>query len=229
MIPRTIVITGFMLILTAYMTTGAMAQPPLTKCSIQPQIPNCATGRSHPTPRCGIEMTCTDRPVQLGYSDGVCFRASCPGIWALLHKRVDQASFRFRTWTYRHYTFKGYWQLKDQGALRSGPVELRALFLVLPDDLIEFRLQDPDKYARVELRNLGYVKRGDLCELKKWLALQAYREGPALIQTAMDRNKAECDRARRPPCGPMPGSCLPFGKALFGNVLTKCRYLGLPF
>jgi hypothetical protein len=73
------------------------------------------------------------------------------------------------------------------------------MFLVLPGDLIEFRLQDCDQYARVELRNLGYVKRGDLCEMKKWLAHQSYMDGPALIQAARDRAKKEEEQTTTAP------------------------------
>ena len=146
-----------------------------------------------------MELTCTDNPIRIGHCDGVCFRAVCPGIWAVLHRRVDQASFQRRIWTYRHYTFRGYWELKDQGAVQSGPEELRELFLVLPGDLIEFRMQDCDRYARVELRNLGYVKRGELCELEKWLARQSYLEWPALIRSARDRAKKEEEQPTRMP------------------------------
>ena len=229
MIRKILIYCGVALILSLCMSAGALAQPPLTKCAIHPQPPTkCSKQRSSSTPRCGIEMTCTDKPIQLGYSDGVCFRAGCPGIWALVHKRVDQASFRFRVWTYRHYSFKGYWQLKDQGAVQSGPVEIRELFLVLPDDLIEFRLQDPDKYARVELRNVGYIKRGNLCELKKWLAKQSYLEGPALIEVARDRARDAC-RPRSPACNQ--GALWPFGLGcdFISGVGSVCRKIGLPF
>ena len=148
----------------------------------------------------------------------------------MLHKRVDQASFRRRIWTYRHFTFKGYWELKDQGAIQSGPVEIREVFLVAPDDLIEFRLRDPDPYARVEFRNIGYLKRGDLCELKKWVAWQSFREGPALIQAARDRwqresktagGTAACNRPVRTPFN--------LGDGFLGGLVSTCRNLGLPF
>ncbi len=221
---KTIILTGVFLLTAGLMAGNLQAGPPLTPCTLDRPHPQCSTGRTDSQPRCGIELTCTDKPVLLGYSDGVCFRASCPGIWAVLHKRADQASFRKRIWTYRHYTFKGYWELKDQGAVQSGPVELREMFLVLPDDLIEFRLKDCDKYARVELRNLGYVKRGDLCELKKWLAEQSYQDGPALIRAAKDR--AGKDRN----CGPEAG-CYPalFGARIFSGLSSACRRIGLPF
>lgn len=127
---------------------------------------------------CGIELTCTDKAMQLGYLDGVCFRATCPGIWALMHKRIDQASFRRRYFTYRHYGFNGTWQLKTQGSIESVPAPSRELFLVLPDDLIEFRLQDPDTNTRVEIINLGYIRKGTIGELKHWLAYNTYLENP---------------------------------------------------
>jgi hypothetical protein len=150
--------------------------PRLQKCALAPNLQACPqTGRRGAAqPRCGIEITCTDGYVQVGYSDGICFRASSPGIWAILHRRVDQASFRRRLITYRQYHFQGYWDLKARGTLESGPFPMRELFLVLPDDLIEFRLADPDCPAKVEIRNFGYVKKGRVCELRKWLARHRY-------------------------------------------------------
>ncbi|MFH1112704.1 MAG: hypothetical protein V1792_02170 [Pseudomonadota bacterium] len=226
MMHKTTILTGVFLIAAGFMAASPQAGPPLTPCSVEGPSAQSPPGRTDSQPKCGIELTCTDKPVLLGYSDGVCFRATCPGVWAVLHKRLDQASFRKRIWTYRHYTFKGYWELKDQGAVQSGPVELREMFLVLPDDLIEFRLQDCDKYARIELRNLGYVKRGDLCELKEWLAAQSYQDGPALIRAAKDRTGKEYDRGR----GPEPG-CYPtlFGAGIFSGLSSACRRIGLPF
>ncbi len=155
---------------------GLCQESRLQKCTLAPQAQDLSQGqrRRAPQPRCGIEMTCTDSFIQVGYSDGVCFRSSCPGIWAIMHRRVDQASFRRRLITYRHYHFQGYWELKSQGTLESGLVPLRELFLVLPDDLIEFRLAEPDCLAKVELKNFGYVKKGSLCELQKWLARHRY-------------------------------------------------------
>jgi hypothetical protein len=155
---------------------GICQESRLQKCTLAPNAQDLSQGqrRRASQPRCGIEMTCTDGFIQVGYSDGVCFRASCPGIWAILHRRVDQASFRRRLIIYRHYNFQGYWELKSQGTLESGLVTLRELFLVLPDDLIEFRLADPDCLAKVELKNFGYVKKGSICELQKWLARHRY-------------------------------------------------------
>jgi len=71
--------------------------------------------------------------------------------------------------------------LKDQGVIEAGAVPLRELFLVLPEDLIEFNLTDPDCHAKVEIRKLGYIKTGNLVELQEWLAYYRYLEkaGPA--------------------------------------------------
>jgi hypothetical protein len=170
-----------------------LAQSPHPKARGALPAPPCGVSRSAPQPECAIELTCTDKPIQLGYSNGVCFRATCPGIWALLHERADQASFRRRLFTYRHYHFVGYWELKDQGLLESGPIQLRELFLVLPDDLIEFRLAEPDCHARIELRNLGYIKRGTIHELKQWLAHNTFMEMPNL-QRLQQRRAASPNR-----------------------------------
>ena len=116
----------------------------------------------------------------LGYPQGVCFRATCPGIWGLIHTRADQASFRRRFFTYRHYSFRGYWDLKDQGVIEAGAAPVRELFLVLPEDLIEFKLTDPDCYARIEIRKLGYIKTGNVRELQEWLACNSYMEKAGL-------------------------------------------------
>jgi hypothetical protein len=137
---------------------------------------SCAPQGRTTAPECGIEMTCTPGPIQLGNSSGVCFRATCPGVWGILHQRTDQNSFRRRIFAYRHYAFRGYWDLKDQGLIESGPVRQRALFLVLPDDLIEFRLLEPDPYARIEVKDLGCVKKGSVEELQNWLAYRVYIE-----------------------------------------------------
>ena len=130
----------------------------------------CVQDRSTSTPACALEMTCTDGELQVGYSAGICFRATCAGVWAMTHQRIDQASFRRRVITYRHYGFDGTWRLKDQGSFLSFEEALRELFLVLPGDLIEFRLMDPDCNARVNVKNLGYMKKGTVKELKEWLA-----------------------------------------------------------
>ncbi len=202
-------------LLAVVMCIPAMAGQPLRKCSITPQQ-NC--GRSMPRPQCGIELTCTDQPVQLGYSDGVCFRATCPGIWGVTHRRIDQASYRRRVFTYRHYHFTGYWDLKDQGAVQSGPVPLRELFLVLPDDLIELRLADPDCNARIEIKNLGYVKKGSVCELQKWLAYQSYLDGPALRRAA----ESESSSNKYAHCP------VPYGDSLWSRIVGLGQILNIP-
>ncbi len=158
----------------------AQAGPPLQKCAIQPlDMPGSGPQRS-PQPECGLELTCTDKPVLLGYPQGVCFRATCPGIWGLMHTRADQASFRRRFFSYRHYAFRGYWELKDQGVIEAGAVPVRELFLVFPEDLIEFNLTDPDCYARIEIRKLGYIKTGNVRELQEWLAYNSHMEKAGL-------------------------------------------------
>lgn len=140
----------------------------------------CTSRQTLPAPECGIELTCAGQPVRLGYSGGVCFRATCPGVWGIMHERIDQASFRRRLFTYRHYSFKGYWELKDQGVIESGPMQQRALFLVLPDDLIEFKLLEPDPCAKIDVSELGYLKKGSVSELQRWLAYRVYMDnGPA--------------------------------------------------
>ena len=123
-----------------------------------------------------IEITCTDKPVQLGFSCGVIFRATCPGIWAITHQRIDESSFRRRFFSYRHYTFKGYWEIKDQGMIESIQNPSRELFMVLPEDLIEFKLLEPDCFTKIDVKNIGYVKKGSVCELQEWLAYQSYME-----------------------------------------------------
>jgi hypothetical protein len=123
-----------------------------------------------------IEITCTDKPVQLGFSGGVIFRATCPGIWAITHQRIDESSFRRRFFSYRHYTFKGYWEIKDQGMIESIQNPTRELFMVLPEDLIEFKLLEPDCFTRIDVKNIGFVKKGSICELQEWLAYNSYME-----------------------------------------------------
>lgn len=173
-------------------------------------------------PSCGIEITCTDKPVQIGYSEGVCLRATCPGIVALVHQRVDQASFRRRYLSYRHYAFTGTWEMKDQGVIESGLTKARELFLVLPEDLIEFRLRDPDANAAVELTNLGYIKKGSVDELKKWLAYYTYLERPVFRSAASNSQRG----------GAGPG-CLPnpvYGHAdMMRPIRCLGRSLGLPW
>lgn len=212
------------LVLTMGVSTG-MAGNKLTKCFLQNRPPSCERqDRSRQGPTCGIELTCTDKPVQLGYGDGVCFRASCPGIWALMHKRADQASFRRRIFTYRHYRFAGYWELKDQGAIESGASPLRELFLVLPDDLIEFKLKDPDVYAAVEVRNLGYIKKGSVKELKAWLAYNIYLERPDMEQ-GNGASRTSCPKRT------VPGGGLRdwLNTGVIGGLFSVGRYLCYPF
>ena len=123
-----------------------------------------------------IEITCTDKSVQLGFSGGVVFRATCPGIWAITHQRIDESSFRRRFFAYKHFAFKGYWQIKDQGMIEAVRNPTRELFMVLPGDLIEFKLLEPDCNCKIDVTNIGYIKRAGLCELQEWLAYNSYME-----------------------------------------------------
>lgn len=194
---------------------AAHGGPPLRNCSIGASPP----GRAQP--RCGCEISCTDKFMQLGYQKSVCFRAACPGIWALIHRRTDQASFKRRFFTYRHYHFVGYWELKDQGTIEAGLVPLRELFLVLPGDLIEFRLAEPDCRAKVDVRNLGYIKKGNPGELQKWLAYRTYMEAPALER--MGRSSSVKGSSQR--------ACAPQGRFHWprrGPLLHRPSIVGLP-
>ncbi|MGC9030291.1 MAG: hypothetical protein ACP5LD_11525 [Desulfomonilaceae bacterium] len=190
---------------------------PLQKCTIPDQYSGCGDRQTRSGPTCAIELTCADKPLQLGYSDAVCFRATCPGIWALVHKRADQASFRSRVFTYRHYAFKGMWDLKDQGAIESIVTPCRELFLVMPEDLIELKLRDPDPYAAIEVINLGYIKKGSLEELQKWLAYQIYLERPT-FRKAQSGDASSSSK----------GGCFPFdGRILANPWAVLSRVLGL--
>ncbi|MFA6224451.1 MAG: hypothetical protein WC647_19295 [Desulfomonilaceae bacterium] len=123
-----------------------------------------------------IEITCTDKPVQLGFSGGVIFRATCPGIWSITHQRIDESSFRRRFFSYKHFTFKGFWEIKDQGMIEAVHHSTRELFMVLPGDLIEFKLLEPDCNCKIDITNIGYIKKAGLCELQEWLVYNSYME-----------------------------------------------------
>jgi hypothetical protein len=205
-------------ILIVFAPLIAIPGEPLQKCAIQDRSSGCGDRQSRSGPTCSIELTCTDQPIQLGYSDGVCFRATCPGIWGLIHKRADQASFRSRVFTYRHYTFRGAWELKDQGAIESIVTPMRELFLVMPEDLIELKLRDPDPNAAIEVVNLGYVKKGNLEELQKWLAYQIYLERPVFRNAQANDTNASSSKT----------SCLPFDSRIFTDPWSSLgRVLGL--
>lgn len=155
-------------------------------------VSHCFGGESWPKykessetrPECALDVTCSDEAVRLGNRAGVCFRSDCAGVVAILHKRNDEVSFRRRFVSYRHFAFEGRFVLKDQGTLESGPVLSRELFLVLPGDIIEFRTDGDDCLAKIDLRNLGYVKRGSLCELQHWLSEKTFMEIPDRTQLA---------------------------------------------
>jgi hypothetical protein len=199
------------------------AGPPLQKCAIQPSGTPGAERQSSSRPECGLELTCTDMPVLLGYPDGVCFRATCPGIWGLIHSRADQASFRRRFFNYRHFTFKGHWELKDQGIIEAGPVPLRELFLVLPEDLIEFKLTDPDCRAKIEIRKLGYIKTGNLQELQEWLAYYSYLE-----KAGFNNEISTVEPREAPNCYPGHSWLGQTCNSIVGRLFSAGRFIGIP-
>lgn len=209
-------------LLLAFVWT-AQAGPPLQKCAVQPSGTPGAERQNSSRPECGLELTCTDKPVLLGYPHGVCFRATCPGIWGLIHTRADQASFRRRFFTYRHYAFRGYWELKDQGVIEAGAVPLRELFLVLPEDLIEFKLTDQDCYAKIEIRKLGYIKTGNVCELQEWLAYYRHLE-----KAGLDNEVPAAARRASPNCSAgiswLDQTCI----STVGRLFTLGRFMRLP-
>jgi len=201
----------------------AQAGSPLQKCAVQPLETSGCNWQASPHPECGLELTCTDKPVLLGYPQGVCFRATCPGIWGLIHTRADQASFRRRFFTYRHYAFRGYWDLKDQGIIEAGAAPVRELFLVLPEDLIELKLTDPDCHAKIEIRKLGYIKTGCVRELQEWLAYNSYMEKAGLNGNSQISNAVPSE-------GCFTGaSWLEYARgAAIGGLLSVGRTIGLP-
>jgi hypothetical protein len=208
-------------LLAGLVRTGE-AGPPLQECAVPGQERTCGTQPASAPLSCGMEVTCTDKPVVLGYSQGVCFRATCPGVWALLHTRSDQASFRRRFFSYRHYQFRGDWELKDQGTIEAGPTTVRELFLVLQEDLIELTLADPDPCARIEVKNLGYIKKGSVAELQQWLASQTYMEN--FESKRRQRSESPYQAATDPRshahwCGP---------QGILSGIFSLGRSLGLP-
>lgn len=220
---RLIVVVQTILWSLLCVTYGACGEG-LQKCSLAGPNSSCSNRQetSQP-PSCAIELTCTDKPVQLGYSDGVCFRSTCPGIWALTHKRADQASFRNQYIAYRHYSYTGTWELKDRGSIESGPVTYRELFLVLPDDLIEFKLRDPDPNAAIEVVNLGYVKKGSVEELKKWLAYNIYLERPVFKNAESNSESRGGNEASF-----FHGGLAAMTRNLLCEIYSLGRILGLP-
>jgi hypothetical protein len=42
--------------------------------------------------------------------------------------------------------------------------------------LIEFKLLEPDCFTRIDVKNIGFVKKGSICELQEWLAYNSYME-----------------------------------------------------
>jgi hypothetical protein len=220
---KRLIIVASTVVLTVLFISLGCAGEPLQRCFIPSQQPPCGRDDAwRQGPTCAIELTCTDKPVQLGNSDGVCFRSTCAGVWAVGHKRADQASFRRRDLTYRHYAFTGTWELKDQGAIESVSTPVRELFLVLPEDLIEFKLRDPDPNAAIEVRNMGYLKKGSVEELKRWLAYQIYLERPQFRSSDSDAQGGQSSRSGQSgiPCGPGRGMVNPL--RLIGRCLGVC-------
>jgi hypothetical protein len=140
-----------------------------------------------------------------------------------MHKRADQASFRRRYFTYRHYAFNGTWQLKGQGSVESGPAAFRELFLVLPEDLIELKLRDLDPNAAIEITNLGYIKKGSIEELKKWVGYNVYLERPIF-------RSADSESQSNQGFGPWyPGSPYGYADIIIRPMAYMGRLLGLPW
>lgn len=190
---------------------------------------SCRNAPENRRPECALEISCLDEPVQLGYAGGVCLRASCPGIVAILHRRADEASFRRRFFTYRHFSFNGTWEQKDQGMIEASQARLRELFLVLPGDVIEFRMADSDCNARIDLRNLGYIKKGDVCELQKWLAYNWFMEMPNISERdRTQRAQTTPQRSGTAPCVPENAFRQMGGTGIFDHMLQLGRDLGLP-
>ena len=190
----------------------SQAGPPWQNCAISSREFPLPAEPTSTGPDCAMELTCTDRPVLLGHSRGMCFRASCSGVWALLHTRLDQGTFGRKFFSYRHYQFREGWDLKDQGSIEAGAVTVRELFLVLAGDLIELKLAEPDPHTRIEVRNLGYVMKGTVAELQQWLAYQTYWENFDVQrrQQQQSSNQATTGQAERragcrSPAGAMPG------------------------
>lgn len=190
---------------------------------------SCRNAPENRRPECALEISCLDETVQLGYAGGVCLRASCPGIVAILHRRADEASFRRRFFTYRHFSFNGSWEQKDQGMIEASQARLRELFLVLPGDVIEFRMADSDCNARIDLRNLGYIKKGDICELQRWLEYNRFMEMSNISEknrTQSSQNASQ--RSGTAPCvteNPFPEMV---GAGIFDQMLQFGRVFGLP-
>ena len=190
---------------------------------------SCKTAPDNRRPECALEISCLDEPVQLGYTGGACLRASCPGIVAILHRRADEASFRRRFFTYRHFSFNGSWEQKDQGMIEASQVRLRELFLVLPGDVIEFRMADSDCNTRIDLRNLGYIKKGDMCELQRWFAYNRFME----MSNISERDRTQS--AQNTPQHSASAPCVtenPFrqmvGAGILDQMLQFGRDLGFP-
>ncbi len=71
-------------------------------------------------PECGLELTCTDSRCCWAILMGCVFGATCPGIWGLIHTRADQASFRRRFFTFRHFRFQWAVGIERSGVIQAG-------------------------------------------------------------------------------------------------------------
>jgi hypothetical protein len=96
------------------------------------------------------------------------------------------------------------------------------LFLVLPDDLIELKLRDPDANAAIEVINLGYIKKGSVEELKKWLAYNIYLERPVF-------QSAESEGQRNQTGGHWCSGSYGQADILLRPINYLGRFLGLPW
>jgi hypothetical protein len=211
------------LVVFAFAGTG-QAESPSRNCAIPSRETPRHTEPTSTCPECATELTCTDRPVLLGHPRGMCFRAPCSGVWALLHTRLDQTSFDRRFFSYRQFQFGEGWDLKDQGTIEAGPVAVRELFLVLAGDLIEFTVAEPVPHARIEVRNLGYIRKGTVAELQQWLAYQTYwenLEGQRCQQPRSSNQDAKGRSDLRTGCGSQEG--------ILSRVLAVRPVLGFPF
>lgn len=187
-----------------------------------------SSGSTQAMPECALDITCMDQAVRLGNLSGVCLRADCPGVFAVLHQRTDEVSFRRRFLSYRHFAFEGRYVLKDQGTMESGPVRSRELFFVLPGDVIEFRIDGSDCLAKIDLRNLGYVKKGPLCELQHWLAEKTFMEIPNGNQPGATEASTMEHQVRRP-CQ-LPDSLSSYdGTTIFYGLVGALKRLNLNF
>jgi hypothetical protein len=75
----------------------------------------------------------------------------------------------------------------------------------------------------VEIRKLGYIKTGNLCELQKWLAYHSYLEKAGLNAEAPAN-----DRRASPSCPAGNGWLDQVSSSAVGRVFSVGRTIGLP-